>query len=226
MVRLLLLIVPLVVAAQPQLPPHSKALPQGIEQLTVSAEQGNPEAQFQLGMMHYRGEGTPQDYGQALRWLSSAAEQGLPLAQYRLGVAYARGRGTPQDYGQALRWYQSAADKGLADAQYELGELHFRGLGTPVDYVQARRRYQSAAEQGDFLSQFLLGFMHRHGLGKAPDLMRAHMWFSLAETTAGDDDRASRRERRSLETVMTRQQLTTARKMAADCRAQNLKRCD
>lgn len=32
------------------------------------AEQGDPEAQFSLGVMHHSGEGVPQDYAQAMKW--------------------------------------------------------------------------------------------------------------------------------------------------------------
>ena len=40
------------------------------------AEAGNLAAQFNLGLMHYNGEGGSQNYGEAAKWFELAAEQG------------------------------------------------------------------------------------------------------------------------------------------------------
>ena len=44
------------------------------------AEQGNPEASYQLAILHYRGEGVLQDYAEAARWFETAANGGDPDA--------------------------------------------------------------------------------------------------------------------------------------------------
>jgi TPR repeat protein len=41
------------------------------------AEQGDADAQRNLGIMYVEGEGIPQDITQGVYWLSKAAEQGL-----------------------------------------------------------------------------------------------------------------------------------------------------
>ena len=51
-----------------------------------AAEQGNADAQFNLGVMYDTGQGVRQDYAQAVQWYRKAAEQGLADAQYNLGV--------------------------------------------------------------------------------------------------------------------------------------------
>jgi uncharacterized protein len=38
------------------------------------ADQGNAEAQMKLGFMYVTGEGTPQDYVEALKWFRRAAD--------------------------------------------------------------------------------------------------------------------------------------------------------
>ena len=78
-------------------------------QLFVDAEQGDADAQFELGQMYDEGQDVPQDYKQALRWYRQAAEQGLNIAQYNLGVMYAQGQGQPPDYVQAHLWLSLAA---------------------------------------------------------------------------------------------------------------------
>jgi TPR repeat protein len=40
------------------------------------ARKGYARAQFKLGLIYVRGNGVPQDYGEALRWYRKAAEQG------------------------------------------------------------------------------------------------------------------------------------------------------
>src|SRR4030043_536095 len=57
------------------------------------AEQGLPEAQFNLGLMYYTGQDVLQDYPEAVRWYRKAADQGFAEAQFNLGKMYYRGQG-------------------------------------------------------------------------------------------------------------------------------------
>jgi len=41
-----------------------------------SAEQGNVDAQYALGLMCSRGDGVPQDYRRSADWYRKSAEQG------------------------------------------------------------------------------------------------------------------------------------------------------
>ena len=80
------------------------------------AEQGNANAQFNLGFMYRNGLGVPQDYAKALQWYRKAAKQGVAEAQYNLGIMYGNGEGVPQDYAQAHMW------SNLAASSFPLGE--------------------------------------------------------------------------------------------------------
>ena len=75
-----------------------------------AAEQGNAQAQFNLGVMYDQGQGVRQDDAQAAQWFRKAVEQGVAEAQYNLGVMYANGKGVHQDYAQAVQWYRKAAE--------------------------------------------------------------------------------------------------------------------
>ena len=81
------------------------------------ADQGDANAQFELGVMYDLGLGMSQDDGQAVVWYRKAADQGVPAAQYRLGLMYANGRGVPQDAEHAAAWTRKAADQGVPEAQ-------------------------------------------------------------------------------------------------------------
>ena len=73
------------------------------------AEQGNAEAQYNLGNMYRKGLGVPQDYGEAVQWYRKAAERENAKAQLFLGNMYFFGQGVSKDYVQAYMWYILAA---------------------------------------------------------------------------------------------------------------------
>ena len=73
------------------------------------AEQGDAEAQYNLGFMYDHGQGVPQDDAEAVKWFRKAAEQGYARAQNDLGVMYNDGQGVPQDYAHAHMWFNLAA---------------------------------------------------------------------------------------------------------------------
>ena len=50
----------------------------------MAAEQGVPEAQFNLGYKYATGEGIPKDYIQAYAWFNIAAAQGEETAKENL----------------------------------------------------------------------------------------------------------------------------------------------
>ena len=71
----------------------------------LAAEQGHPEAQFELGQMHAQGLGITQQFEPAADWYLLAAKQGHAKAQFHLGFLYSHGQGVKQDYVKAYQWY-------------------------------------------------------------------------------------------------------------------------
>ena len=102
-----------------------------------AAQQGNAEAQNQLGFLYVNGEGVSRDYAQAAQWWNKAAQQGNAEAQQHLGALYANGQGVPQDLAQAVQWWRKAAQQGDSDAQINLGQLYVNGQGVPRSKVVA-----------------------------------------------------------------------------------------
>ena len=64
---------------------------------TKSAEKGNAEAQYRLGRLYDRGEGTEENPVLALEWYTKAAEQGVEEAQTNLGALYDLGADCSHD---------------------------------------------------------------------------------------------------------------------------------
>lgn len=94
------------------------------KELKILANQDDTGAQFILGYMYRNGEGTPQNYTQALKWSQKSAEKGLAPAQYDVGLMYAHGLGVAQDNHQATFWFILAAEQEDSDALYKLGLLY------------------------------------------------------------------------------------------------------
>lgn len=144
------------------------------------AGQGNPDAQFQLGMMHAKGQGVAKDDKQAVEWFAKAAEQGYREAQTKLGYMYATGKGVAQSYVSAIFWCYKAAQQGDATAQYNLGLMYEQGQGVARDVSLAISWYSMAAAQGDARSQYNLGVMYENGVGVAKNEEQAKVLFRKA----------------------------------------------
>jgi len=129
--------------------PAKKLLPKDIESLKTLAEQGDANAQFNLGWMYNNGEGVEQDFKEAAKWYRKAAEQGDAEAQSNLGLKYDNGEGVEQDFKEALKWWQKAADQGQVYAQCNLGMMYERGEGVMEDHVTAYAWWNIAAANGD-----------------------------------------------------------------------------
>jgi hypothetical protein len=120
----------------------SKDYARAVKSFRKAANEGNPDAQFNLGVLYSRGHGVPQDHEQAAKWYRKAAEQGDAPAQSMLGYMYLKGQGVPQDYQQAMFWYFRAADSGYAVAQYNLGVMYAKGHGLEKDYRKSHYHNQ------------------------------------------------------------------------------------
>ena len=97
------------------------------------AEQGDVQAQRNIGLLHQNGLGVAQSHTLAAQWFRRAAKQGEAGAQFNLGLLCEQGSGVPQDQHEAFVWYSKAAAQGLTQAETKLGYLYQHGSGVPVD---------------------------------------------------------------------------------------------
>lgn len=118
-----------------------------IKLLEPLADQGDPLAETQLGVINYLGLGTPQDYAKAAMLYRKAADQGNANAQQDLAELYFFGDGVAQDYSQAAKWYLRSANQGNAISLYKLGLMAAKGQGVPQDNVQAYRWLKEAVSR-------------------------------------------------------------------------------
>ncbi len=107
--------------------------------------EGDPDGDFAVGVMHYKGEGVARDAGEAAGWFRRAAENGHAGARYNLGLLYLNGEGVTRDRREAARWFRLAADQGYVKAQLNLGLMYAQGDGVDKDRREAVRWFRQAA---------------------------------------------------------------------------------
>lgn len=113
--------------------------PKSLAELRKLADQGDADAQWQIGVRFHNGEGVPHDDAQAMRWFHRAAEQGHVTAQATLGAYYWAGRGVPQDLSQAYFWSALALAQGDENSKSRL-----EGLASQMTRAQVSAARQKA----------------------------------------------------------------------------------
>ena len=142
---------------------------------------GVAAADYNLAVMHLRGEIAHASPHEAVRLMTRAAEAGFVTAMFGLGQLYEQGRpGTAADLVQANHWYRRAAEAGSVDAQVAIATAHYLGRGAVKDAAQAAHWYRIAAQGGDVGAQYLVAAMYEKGDGVALDLTEARYWYGVA----------------------------------------------
>jgi len=100
------------------------------------AEQGDPKAQVNIGVMYDHALGVKQDFAEAMKWYRKAADRGNAAAQVNLGMMYQKGWGVKQDYVQAYMWL-SLATGGNVNGEKELDQIAAKM--TPEQVAEAKR---------------------------------------------------------------------------------------
>ena len=178
-----------------------------VEEIKAKADNGDPLAQFNVGVRYMSGEGVNQDAVEAVKWYRKAAEQGYAEAQLNLGWCYFNGCGVSTNLVEAVDWYRKAAEQGNATAQNSLGVCYQKGDGVPKDNVEAVKWYRKATEQGDARAQLYLGLCYYYGDGVPKDYVEANKWVYLSLIQGVAEARQILTE---IEALMTPDQLAAA----------------
>jgi TPR repeat protein len=113
------------------------------------ALEGDSSAQFDLGLMYYKGQGVGQDYAQALKWFKMAAEHGIPEAQFNLGIMYSNEEASWHSFAEAIKWFQKAAKQNYTKAQYNIGVMYILGEGVQPNNIKAYAWLSLAYDNGE-----------------------------------------------------------------------------
>ena len=110
------------------------------------AENGNLEAQWDLGQNYRFGNLLPRDIERANEWLERAAEGGYGEAQHHLAWYYEYGQyDYPVDPAEAAKWYQRAFEQEHPETLYLFAVRQFKD-GQPTE--EAIRLLRKAADKG------------------------------------------------------------------------------
>ena len=93
-----------------------------MEELIKQSEEGNTEAQFQLGLAYYNGNGIEESHEKAFEWWLKAAEEEVS-AMRNLGIMYRDGDGVEQDLFNAMYWFGKASRYGMKEAKNDMNAI-------------------------------------------------------------------------------------------------------
>lgn len=166
-----------------------------VQMIEKSAAAGNPEAQYELGLIYSKGIVSAGRFGypfikndkKAYELVMAAAIQGLVAAENCLGYMYVNGLGVTKNEIIAHEWYTKAANQGCASSSTQLGLMYLDGRGVEKSIKLACKNFTKAAQQGEPTAQSYLGLMYTDGLlGVDVDIKVAHEW--LQKSAAQGDE--------------------------------------
>lgn len=123
------------------------------ELFKIAADNGNPYAQYSLGLHYYSGIGCKQDDVEARRYYKLAADSGIiPEASYNYGAMLFMGEGGIKDLKEALKYYMKASEQGFPQAQYCVALVYYygnyKGMQLKQDKNKALELFKQSATQG------------------------------------------------------------------------------
>jgi enhanced entry protein EnhC len=172
-----------------------------------SADLGNRDALYHLGLLSETGIATKLDYANALQYYQQSSDKGDANATLALARMYQYGLGVSKTPSQALALYKELAKSGNPYAQYQLA-LHYLGeTGNAQAREEGKRLLQQAQDNGSSDAQKTLQRLasqeqdknsfiepahvsnHEPVIDKSPDVM----YFDALNTWNQGDEASSRR---------------------------------
>lgn len=176
------------------------------------------DAMFQLGMMYYKGLGTPKDLSKARYWCAKAGTapaavchgfvvrdelRGLDslLATERYLLQREKDSNTEisgfansylavaKDDSSRFKWIEILAERGIPVAQFILGLAYSTGNQVDRDENVASIWFLAAAKQGLPEAQFHLGIRYRQGRGVPQSITDSLKWFKTAADQGHEEAR-------------------------------------
>lgn len=127
------------------------------EQAWQAAQNGDANAYYWLGCFYYQGEGTKQNYTEALKYFQKAANNGDAYSYAWIAKIYYYGNGCAQNYEEAFKWFLKAANAGQTVVYGWLGSVYYEGKGCNKNYGEAIKWFKKAAKNGDTRAYVGLG---------------------------------------------------------------------
>lgn len=148
------------------------------DELLTLAKQGNPEAQYHVGMMLNNGLGTAKDPRTAFEWFQRGAAAGNPLAAYKMGCYFGgQFQGVVSvDQEKSFDYKLVAANAGYSMAQYDVGSKFYE-FGK---YEEALLWWKLSADQGLGEALLALSVLYQQGKVVPQNASLAYAYFRLS----------------------------------------------
>jgi uncharacterized protein YgiM (DUF1202 family) len=128
-----------------------------LDRWMLTAFEGDPQAQYKVGVLQTNSQFHEPDFEQALYWYRQAARQGHILAQYNLGHQYLLGVGVKKNEASAMKWWLEAAKQDHSLAQFNIGRAYYLGIGLEQDHKKSKYWFSRAADNEEPKSIEILG---------------------------------------------------------------------
>ena len=135
---------------------HSMAKRYQAEEYLRQAENGDANAQYEIGICYQCAEGVQRDSEKAVMWITRSAEQGNVKALTKLAEYYLLGEQVKQDKEKSLEYSMKAIDLGSTRAMCELARQYLVGKVFEKNIYKAVELYEKAYELGDHFAKMSL----------------------------------------------------------------------
>lgn len=113
------------------------------------ANNGNPQAQYQLATMYESGRGVAKDINLAKQWYEKSAAQNYSAAKHRLTYLEIKTGGFKETHKPWVNQLAGEAKRGDGEAMFILGDMYENGIGVKKSLKRAESYYKSSAAKGN-----------------------------------------------------------------------------
>lgn len=154
-------------------PPKRKYQDFALPDLEALARKADAEAEYELGIRYFTGNGVEKDQARAFTHWLQGAKAGHLESENETGVCFAKGEGVEKNMSQAVAWYSKAAAEGSGEAADSMGVHYLYGRDLPQDSGKAFHWFQRGAALGDNEAVHALATCYFRGIGVQKDEAKA-----------------------------------------------------
>lgn len=159
---------------------QQKEIHKGIEQFKLSANLGDRDALFELGIIYSGSKDVSADPELSVGYYKKAITAGSYRAAANLGYKYEIGEGVDVDRKKALSYYRHAASGNSATGKNNYATFLRYGTETQKDVELAKKYYLQSFNLGNDYAANNLGDMYYYGEFGEPDYLAACRYYEEA----------------------------------------------
>lgn len=155
-----------------------------VEMLQRSADNGNADAQWELGLMYEYANHVGKDEVKALDLYRKSADAGSPIGLYLVAHCYQHGIVVEENQAMSDSLYAQSFDQLMLLAPEEdiyvlnfVGSAYYWGDGVKADREKAFGYYLTSAKKGNPETQYKIGTCYETGQGTTQDSQQAMLWY-------------------------------------------------